>query len=54
MRLWAGSLLPTYDVEEVVRKMMSAPLFPVEVEIFRANIEFRDFRAGDVLMPRPA
>jgi phosphoribosyl 1,2-cyclic phosphodiesterase len=53
VRLWAGSLLPTYDVEEVVRKMMSPPLFPVEVEIFRADIEFRDFRAGDVLKPRP-
>src|SRR3954449_7824490 len=32
VRLWAGNLLPTYDVEEVVRKMMSPPLFPVEVE----------------------
>ena len=30
---------------------MSAPLFPVHVEIFRAAIEFHDFSAGDVLTP---
>jgi phosphoribosyl 1,2-cyclic phosphodiesterase len=30
---------------------MSSPLFPVEVEIFHADIEYRDFRSGDVLQP---
>jgi phosphoribosyl 1,2-cyclic phosphodiesterase len=30
---------------------MSSPLFPVEVEIFRAAIEFHDFQSGDILRP---
>ena len=42
-----------YRLEEVVRRIVSPPLFPVEVEIFKARMEYRDFRAGDVLQPRP-
>lgn len=51
IRLWAGNLLPKYTIEEVVRKMMSAPLFPIEVETFKAEIEYRDFHAGETLSP---
>jgi phosphoribosyl 1,2-cyclic phosphodiesterase len=51
VRLWAGNLLPRDSVEQVTRKIMSSPLFPVEVEIFKAHIEFHDFRAGDQLCP---
>ena len=51
VRLWAGNLLPEESVEQVTRKIMSSPLFPVEVEIFKAQIEFHDFRSGDVLRP---
>ena len=51
IRLWAGNLLPANSIERVVRKVMSSPLFPVEVEIFRAAIEFHDFSAGDNLHP---
>src|SRR3954469_14901388 len=32
IRIWAGNLLPDESVEKVVRKFMSSPLFPVEVE----------------------
>jgi phosphoribosyl 1,2-cyclic phosphodiesterase len=53
LRLWAGNLMPDYRLEEVVRRIVSPPLFPVEVEIFKARMEYRDFRAGDVLQPRP-
>ena len=53
VRLWAGNLLPETNVEQVIRRIMSSPLFPVEVEIFKADIAFNDFRAGDVLHPRP-
>jgi phosphoribosyl 1,2-cyclic phosphodiesterase len=53
LRLWAGNLMPAYRLEEVVRRTISPPLFPVEVEIFKARMEYRDFRAGDVLEPRP-
>jgi phosphoribosyl 1,2-cyclic phosphodiesterase len=51
VRLWAGNLLPKYTIEEVVRKMMSAPLFPIEVETFKAEIEYSDFHAGETLFP---
>lgn len=51
VRVWAGNLLPATSVEQVMRKLMSSPLFPVEVEIFKAAIEFHDFRSGDILRP---
>jgi phosphoribosyl 1,2-cyclic phosphodiesterase len=53
LKLWAGNLLPKYCLEDVIRKLMSPPLFPVEVEIFKADIEYRDFNAGELLQPRP-
>jgi phosphoribosyl 1,2-cyclic phosphodiesterase len=51
VRVWAGNLLPETSVEQVMRKIMSSPLFPVEVEIFKASTEYRDFHSGDVLRP---
>jgi phosphoribosyl 1,2-cyclic phosphodiesterase len=51
VRLWAGNLLPADNVEQVMRKLMSSPLFPVQVEIFKAAIEFHDFNSGDILRP---
>lgn len=51
VRLWAGNLLPAASVEQVMRSIMSSPLFPVEIEIFKAAIDYRDFRSGEVLHP---
>src|ERR1700760_3663038 len=51
VRIWAGNLLPATNVENVVRKLMSSPLFPVGVEIFKAAIKFHDFKSGDILCP---
>ncbi|HZD89021.1 MAG TPA: MBL fold metallo-hydrolase [Pseudolabrys sp.] len=51
IRLWAGNLLPVHSIEQAVRKVMSAPLFPVEVEVFKAALEFCDFHAGETLQP---
>ena len=51
VHIWAGNLLPGDNIEQVMRKLMSSPLFPVEVEIFKAKIEYHDFRSGDVLRP---
>jgi phosphoribosyl 1,2-cyclic phosphodiesterase len=51
VRVWAGNLLPADNVEQVLRRLMSSPLFPVEVEIFKAAIEFHDFTSGDILRP---
>jgi phosphoribosyl 1,2-cyclic phosphodiesterase len=53
VNLWAGHFDETPGVEEAVRKVMSFPLFPIEVETFKAHLEFHDFRAGDCLTPRP-
>jgi len=53
VRLWAGNLQPRCRLEDVVRKLISPPLFPVEVEVLQAEIEYCDFKAGEVLTPRP-
>lgn len=49
VRLWAGNLLPKGRLEVAVRAMMSTPLFPIEVDAFNAELQFRDFAAGDLL-----
>jgi phosphoribosyl 1,2-cyclic phosphodiesterase len=53
LHLWAGNLLPSHRLEDVVRKLISSPLFPIEVEVFKAHIEYHDFRSGEILTPRP-
>lgn len=51
VRVWAGNLLPANSIERVMRMLMSSPLFPIQIEIFKAAIEFHDFRSGDILRP---
>jgi phosphoribosyl 1,2-cyclic phosphodiesterase len=53
LRLWAGHLPPERRLSSVLRAMMSSPLFPVPVEIFRADCAFRDFDCGEPLEPKP-
>jgi phosphoribosyl 1,2-cyclic phosphodiesterase len=53
LRLWAGHLKPPLNIKAVLDKMMSAPLFPVPIDIFAAKPEFRDFVAGETLEPQP-
>lgn len=48
-RLWAGHLGPQSGIEDVLRTMMTSPLFPVPVDVFSADVVFRDFAPGDVL-----
>jgi phosphoribosyl 1,2-cyclic phosphodiesterase len=52
IKLWAGHLAPT-TIRSVLRGMMVAPLFPVPPEIFRAEIDYIDFQAGETLRPQP-
>jgi phosphoribosyl 1,2-cyclic phosphodiesterase len=53
-RVWAGHLMPHgSNVCDVLRLMMRSPLFPVPVEIFKAQIDYCDFGAGETLTPRP-
>lgn len=49
VRVWAGSLQPTGGVEEAIRKLMSFPLFPLQLEALQATLEFQDVRAGDTI-----
>jgi phosphoribosyl 1,2-cyclic phosphodiesterase len=51
VRVWAGNLQPSNSIERVMRMLMSSPLFPVQIEVFKAAIEFHDFRSGDLLRP---
>ncbi len=53
LRVWAGNLLPERALAQVARTVMSEPLFPGAAGIFKANITFRDFHAGQVLQPEP-
>ena len=53
IRVWAGHLKPDTGIEAVLGKMMSAPLFPIPIDIFNATLEFKDFSAGETLSPHP-
>ena len=52
IRIWAGHLNGK-GIEAVLNKMMIAPLFPIPMGIFTAQIEFNDFAAGAALTPHP-
>lgn len=50
-RLSAGHLAPKRSLLDVLRHMMTPPLFPVPLDIFSANMTYRDFEAGTTLEP---
>ena len=52
LRLWAGNVKPVGGLKEAVRKMMSYPLFPIEIEMAQGKIEFTDFEPGEILAPQ--
>ena len=52
-RMRAGHLRPDFTLCEVLQSMMRPPLFPVPMEIFKAEVSFSDFLCGEVLRPRP-
>ena len=53
-RFWAGHLeAQGLELCDVLCEMMMPPLFPVPIEIFKADIAYKDFRAGATLSPRP-
>jgi len=54
VRLWSGHLQPqNLSLKAVLAGMMVAPLYPVSLEIFQAEVGFKDFSAGQVLTPKP-
>jgi phosphoribosyl 1,2-cyclic phosphodiesterase len=52
IRLWAGNLTPPYEVKPVIQMLMKHPIFPIGIDAFQAQIEYRNFRAGEILTPR--
>jgi phosphoribosyl 1,2-cyclic phosphodiesterase len=48
-RLWAGHLGGDLTLHRVLREFMMAPLFPVPPEVFKAKMEYRDFKGGETL-----
>jgi phosphoribosyl 1,2-cyclic phosphodiesterase len=53
IRLWAGHLLPEHTLKEVLKHPMREPLFPVPLEILKANVAYIDFRPREVIEPLP-
>jgi len=52
-RLWAGHLGEGMTLRRVLDEFMVAPLFPVPPQVFRAEMQYRDFMAGDTLSAGP-
>jgi phosphoribosyl 1,2-cyclic phosphodiesterase len=50
-RVWAGHLGGRASLQQVLWNFMMAPLFPVPPEVFRANLSYNDFAAGETLHP---
>ncbi len=49
INVWAGHLMPDADIEAVLRQAMTEPLFPVPLDVFHADISFKDFTGGETL-----
>ncbi|MCD6043425.1 MAG: fold metallo-hydrolase [Burkholderiales bacterium] len=50
-RLWAGHLADGMTLRRVLGEFMMSPLFPVPPQVFRADMEYREFKAGETLAP---
>jgi phosphoribosyl 1,2-cyclic phosphodiesterase len=53
VRVWGGNLQAAGGVRQAVKKLMSFPFFPLQVDSLQARLEFHDFSAGDTINPRP-
>ena len=51
VNLWSGHLAGKTTTRGMVDQFMRPPWFPVEPDICRATLGFRDFHAGEVLNP---
>ena len=49
----SGHLAGSMTTQEILSEYMRKPFFPISPDMCCAVIETRDFRAGDVLTPRP-
>jgi phosphoribosyl 1,2-cyclic phosphodiesterase len=54
-RFWSGHLQnKDMAMRDVIGRLMSSPLFPVPIEVFQADLEFRDFKPGKNIDIDPA
>ena len=51
--IWSGHLSWPLTTRDAVATLMSAPVLPIEPDIFRADVKFRDFRAGETMNHQP-
>lgn len=52
LRVWAGHLAPANSIRSVFHAALSAPVQPDLIKLFRAQVDYVDFAAGDCLTPR--
>src|SRR3954451_11147769 len=50
VRMWAGHLEAPYTLKKVVSNLMQAPIYPVTLDVFKAQVKFTEFKAGDPLL----
>ncbi len=48
--LWLGGLSKGWGIEQALRQIMQAPMFPVALDIFKAELSFKDFHSGDDIL----
>lgn len=53
VNVWSGHMAGVMTTAEIIKQFVSPPYFPVNLDICKASLEFHDFRAGEVLSPRP-
>ena len=51
IRLWSGHLNRRDATRRGIRDYMKHPYFPVGPEVFEASLDYRDFKAGEILRP---
>ncbi len=53
VEIWSGHMYGKMSTEEMLRELMRAPWFPVEISYCQAALNARDFQSGDVIKPSP-
>lgn len=53
LTLWSGHLAGVMTTKEMTSAFMGPPWFPAPIEICKARFAWKDFKADDVLRPRP-
>jgi phosphoribosyl 1,2-cyclic phosphodiesterase len=52
IHLWAGNMHSAGGIKAAIHKLMSHPMFPIDIETLQSKVTFKDFNAGENLQPR--